>query len=50
ILISSDLDDDSGTDEDEVTSRARAPSESPCLICVEHPCCCPPQDDRLTVV
>jgi hypothetical protein len=40
ILISSDLDVNSGPKEYEVTSRARAPSESSCLVCGEHPCCC----------
>ncbi|KAK2430102.1 hypothetical protein QL285_028476 [Trifolium repens] len=42
ILISSDSDTDSGPEEYEATSRARAPSESSCLVCGEHPCCCPP--------
>jgi hypothetical protein len=42
ILVSSDSDTDSGPEEYEATSRARAPSESSCLVCGEHPCCCPP--------
>ncbi|KAK2443896.1 hypothetical protein QL285_014962 [Trifolium repens] len=42
ILISSDSDTDSGPEEYETTSRARAPSESSCLVYGEHPCCCPP--------
>ncbi|KAK2422805.1 hypothetical protein QL285_033307 [Trifolium repens] len=42
ILLSSDSDMDSVPEEYEATSRARAPSESSCLVCGEHPCCCPP--------
>ncbi|KAK2446510.1 hypothetical protein QL285_017310 [Trifolium repens] len=42
ILLPSDSDTDSGPEEYEATSRARAPSESSCLVCGEHPCRCPP--------
>ncbi|MCI42448.1 hypothetical protein A2U01_0063685, partial [Trifolium medium] len=39
-LDPSELDDDFGPVVCEVTSRARAPYESSCLVCGEHPCRC----------
>ena len=40
-LVTSEDDEDPSEEVYEATSRARAPSESSCLVCGEHPCVCP---------
>src|SRR4051812_42615666 len=40
-LVTTESGDDTSTEVYEATSRVRAPSESSCLVCGEHPCVCP---------